>query len=394
VSEAELIVDLAGAESLADEWDALAVACAAPASSPSWMLAWWRHVAPASAELRLVAVRDRDRLIGVVPLFVDPAQGSGLRLLAYDFSSSVTPLAGPDREWEVAEAAAAVLAEQVPSPESILLAPMPADSVWPMALRERMPGPIRPVLWQLDFDDALTVSLRFDSFDDWLQSRSPKFRTNARRRMSKFAKAGGTERLSTAATLAEDIDTFVRLHGYRWEALTAAGAGTSRLLDLGERLPVLLSELADTLLPADRFHLRVLELDGQPIAAELSIAAGGEVDSVNWGWDTNFGHLGPLQISLLSRVREGIERGEHRLTLGRGVSEFKRGFGDGYAPVAHTLLVPPGPSLPAALARSAPGVLRRRVRGAARRALSPSQYETLRAARARLRSLARPNATR
>src|SRR4051794_17582534 len=50
-------------------WDELAVSTASPYSAPAWMLAWWRHVAPARAQLRLVFSFDGSDLVGVAPFW-------------------------------------------------------------------------------------------------------------------------------------------------------------------------------------------------------------------------------------------------------------------------------------------------------------------------------------
>ncbi|MBV9838977.1 MAG: GNAT family N-acetyltransferase, partial [Solirubrobacterales bacterium] len=230
------------------------------------------------------------------------------------------------------------------------------------------------------------VSLRYPSFERWLASRSANFRSNARRNLSRFREAGGSSRLSTPATLADDIELFIELHRTRWQELTARGAGESRLLALGDRLPRLLRELGDALLTADRFHLRILEVRGRPVGAELSIAAGGEIDTVNYGWDGRFRRASPLAVGLLERIDEGIRRGEHRMSLGRSLSRFKLGFADGRAPVTRSVVVPVGAGLPAALARAAPQVARRRLRDTARRVLSEQHFEALRAANTRTRN--------
>jgi CelD/BcsL family acetyltransferase involved in cellulose biosynthesis len=69
VLRGELIDELGAAEQIRDEWDALAVARGRPFCSPAWMLAWWRHAAPPSALLRIAAVRQNGRLVGVAPFF-------------------------------------------------------------------------------------------------------------------------------------------------------------------------------------------------------------------------------------------------------------------------------------------------------------------------------------
>ena len=156
MSDAQLICELRRVQELAAAWDALAAINAAPESSPTWMLGWWRHVAPAGAELRVVTVHDHDELIGIVPLYVEPdgPRPGRYRLLADDLSGCTTPLALPNRAWEVAEAAARTLTISEPRPSVLELAPLPAVSPWAMALRECWPGRFRPIAYRADLADV------------------------------------------------------------------------------------------------------------------------------------------------------------------------------------------------------------------------------------------------
>jgi hypothetical protein len=62
-------------ESIWAQWDELAVLTSSPYCCPAWMMAWWRHVAPSTAQLRVVAVFDGADLLGVAPFFVDRGLG-------------------------------------------------------------------------------------------------------------------------------------------------------------------------------------------------------------------------------------------------------------------------------------------------------------------------------
>ncbi len=383
VADGELIVDLAQAEQVAAGWDALAVACGEPMAAPGWMLAWWRHLAPPSAELRIVAVRDGSELIGIVPLYADPAGPGGAgryRLLASDFSAAVTPLASPDRVWEVAATAGALLAARAPRPHAIELAPLSASSPWAGALRERWPGRMRPIALRRDLLPAPTVQLHQASFDAWLASRSSRFRSNVRRYRRLFEEQGGTYRRATADTVVADVASFVALHTARWDHL-----GDSRLVALGERLPAFLADFADALLAQERFRLLVLELDGQPICVDLWIAAGGEAVGVNIGWDERYKRLSAPRLAFLYMIEDAFARGERRLSLGWGRVDYKQGYANGSDMVAWDELLIPGAGLVRTLPRALPVAANRRARQSAKRLLAPGQAERLRALRRRLR---------
>jgi CelD/BcsL family acetyltransferase involved in cellulose biosynthesis len=382
MSEAELICDLPRLEELFAGWDALAVRNAAPESSPAWMIAWWRHVAAQDAQLRVVAVHDRGQLIGIAPFYVDPGQpkrGGRYRLLASDFSGYTTPLALPDRAWEVAALVTRTLTHAQPRPSALELGPLPATSPWVTALRERWPGRVRPFTYRTDLLEVPTVSLHQASFEAWLQARDSRFRRNCRRYRRRFEQEGGSERVSTQASVTTDIHTFARLHTARWQ-----GLGVSRLAMLGERLVLLLGDLAQALLAEKRFRMLMLEVDGEPICADLCIAAGGEVIGINVGWDERFKHLSAPRLSMLSMIEQGFDHGDRRFSLGWGRVDYKHAFANGSDAAAWDVLLPAGSQLPLALARAAPTVASRRIRQSAKRLLPADRVDGLRIVRERI----------
>jgi CelD/BcsL family acetyltransferase involved in cellulose biosynthesis len=359
MSEAELIVEEARLEELEDAWDTLAMANAEPASGPAWMLGWWRHVAPSGSQLRVVAVHDHDELIGIFPLCTEPAEPHRYRLLAHDFGCCVTPLAMPGRAWETAELTGRILATAEPRPCAIELAPMPAASPWVMALRERWPGRMRPIVYRTELYTVPTVTLHEESFDAWMQGCRPHFRANLRRYRRRFEEAGGSERFSTAETVVEDIEMFAKLHTARW-----AGHGTSRYLTVAESLPAFLGGLAGDLLSLGRFWMLIHEIDGEPICVNFCIAGGGETLDVSYGWDERFKHLSPPTLSMSRMIEEAFRRGEDRLNLGRGLAEPKGNLANGADASTSEVLLPFCTLLPLALARAAPRVARERVKQA------------------------------
>lgn len=380
VTGAELVCDVGRAEALAPEWDALAVGCGAPTSCPAWMLAWWRHLAPSSAALRLISVRRDGELIGVLPFYVDLASRSTervYRLLADDFSPRVMPVGRPDCIWETAQAAAELLGRPELRPDRIQLGPTPADTPWPVALRERWPEAIRPFAYRAELLMAPTIWLKHRSFDDWLAERGARFRANLRRYRRLFEEAGGTYRFATSTTIAADIDCFADLHARRWDGRD------SRLVATGDGLAPLLRDVAASLLAEHRLRLLMLELDGKPICADLWLAAGGEVSGINAGWDERYKRLSPPQLALAHTLEDACARGEHRLNLGWGTLDYKRKYTSGAFAISWEVLLPPGPQLARTMPRALPGIASRRLAATLKRALPEAHVSRLRAARAR-----------
>jgi CelD/BcsL family acetyltransferase involved in cellulose biosynthesis len=372
MTHVEIVTDVARASALAPEWDALAVSAGQPLSSPAWMLAWWRHVAPRGAALRIVVVRDGDEVIGLLPLYREPGRRGPRgphRLLADTLYASGPPLARAGRAEEVAQAALLALSRSARRPEPLALANVPAGSPWARTAQKRWPGRLRPLLVPYGRETVATVALD-GSFADWTASRSPRFRRSMRRLLRNFDQAGGSFRLATTETATADIETFVRLHRARWD-----GRDESPLVGLGPRLPALLGDVAGSLLDSGRFRLWILELDGEPICADLSLAAGGEVIGYNSGWDERHRALSPPRLAFHHKIEDGFARGDRRLDLGSGALDHKGSFANAGDAVAWDMLVPISVGLPLTLARAVPLAGAGRLRLGLRRVLSPEQLQ-------------------
>jgi CelD/BcsL family acetyltransferase involved in cellulose biosynthesis len=382
VLDGELIVELDPLERLYPEWDALAVAQGQPQMSPAWVLGWWRHLAPADALPRAVAVRDRGELVGLAPFFVEAGRRGRVdyRLPSIRISARLQPLALPGREWDVAGAIGQTLDTATPRPDLIALEGAPLASHWPMALREGWPGAVRPTMRQYNVYGCPTVSLREESFDAWLAAKSSNFRGQMRRLRRQFEAAGGTMRASTQETLAADVGHFVRMHASRWEE-----RGESNLVAYGDRLAPMLEDAGGRLLDGERFQLRLLEIDGEPISAQLFLLAGGSGLYMNGGWDERFAQFKPSMLGLLGVIEDAFAHGWRQLDLGLGEQPYKLRFADGNDPVAWCMLMTPGRRMALTRARTAPTLVRYAARDSATRMLTPEQADRLRALRQRLR---------
>ncbi len=382
--DCELIIDPSYLQELAPAWDELAVVQAQPMGSPTWMLSWLRHLAPASASARVVAAREGKRLVGVAPFFVDEGTRGRLdyRLLGDNMPRS-SPLAVPGREREVAESIAATLAGVSPRPDVIAFESVSAGSHWTMALRDGWPGRLRPPTRQYHVLGSPTVSLREESFDAWLGGKSSNFRGQMRRAQRQFAAAGGTTRMSTLQTLDADLFAYMRLHEGRWQ-----GRGESSIVALGDRLRTALADIGRAHIESGRFRLWMLDVDGQPVSAQLFAEAGGELLYLNGGWDERFAKFKPAMLGILRAVEDAFARGDQRLDLAPGEQHYKLRFADGNDPVAWSILMVPSRRLALTFARSAPMLTRIAVRESVKRALTTGQSDRLRSLRRRFRSVA------
>src|SRR5829696_1798394 len=367
-ASSELVVTLAGAESLAPAWDALAEAAGRPYCAPGWLLPWWRHVAPRGSQLRVVAVREGDELIGLAPFHVFRWRGlPAYSLLGTNLSSRVEPLVREGHAEEATRAFAAALAGARPTPAVVHLWGVPAASRWPERLAEAWPGP-PPLVHRRSSVAAPTVTLGAGDVDAWLRGRSTNFRGQMRRFRRRLEDAGAVFRVTERP---EDVDAdlaeFERLHSLRF-----ADRGGSDAFPPGAR--EMLREAGRNLLPSRRFRLASIEIDGRPIASHLFVAAGSEISFWNTGFDDAYGHLRPSYIGLVDAVAAGFEDGYARLDLGVGEQDYKYRFADSEDQLEWAALIPRTGRSALARAAYAPDQLRYAITTR----LEPDQKERLR----------------
>src|SRR4051812_42691887 len=66
----EVLDSVEAVEPAVADWDRLAVERGLPYCAPAFLLAWWNHVAPQGAQLRVVVVRDADgHVTGIGPFY-------------------------------------------------------------------------------------------------------------------------------------------------------------------------------------------------------------------------------------------------------------------------------------------------------------------------------------
>jgi CelD/BcsL family acetyltransferase involved in cellulose biosynthesis len=356
MARGEVIADLAGAEAIAPAWDELARDASLPLCAPGWMLAWWRNMAPAGAELRIVAVREGERLIALAPWFAGrgPRGRVDVRFLGAEISDRVDLLCAPGREGQAASALREAIGSLRPRPDLIAFEAVPAASPWRRLLATGPSGRARLALYRNSALPAPAVTLPDEGgFEGWMASRSSNFRSQMRRMRRRLeSRGGGVRMLREAADVHAGLEAMLALHRERWR-----GRGESGLARAG--VPELLAGAAAALGP-DRLRLWVVEIDGQPISVQLFVAAGREVKYWNGGWSERHADLKPSMLTILAAIEDALGRGERRMDLGVGTHEYKLRFADDEDTLTWGGLIVRNRRWPATRAELAPLVLRHR----------------------------------
>jgi len=351
----EVFEEIDALEPIARGWDRLAIECSRPFCAPAWLCAWWRRAAPSEARLRVVAVTDGDRLIGVAPWFT-ASERLGVRALrgiGAPISRSVEPLAAPGREVEVAEAIAETLAASANPPDVVCFDGIDDHSRWPGDLARVWPGGPAAILTRYE-SPMSALSLRDEAdFSSWFAGKSRNFRKDLRRDRRRFEQRGGRVRLTTPETLERDLDAFARLHRARWNNR----GGSVFLSQAVERM---LIDAGQVLVPLGRLRLWSLEIGDEIISSHLALTAGTEYGYWLTGFDDSYAKLSPSILGTLTIVEDAFACGAQRIDFAGGVADWKRRFTTIDGTVAWRRVVPRGRRHALTRLGLAPGQWRRR----------------------------------
>ena len=334
MATSRVITNVKDAEAIALEWDALAVAARAPYCSPFWMIPWWRHMAPAGAELRVIAIEDDGGVIGIAPFFV--AKGAAgvneYRLLSTGTSGRLQLLSAPGRSDEVRSEASRAFSKLEPGPDAIYLDAVPTDAWWVPGDPNADGGVWSYTTYAVP---APLISMDVGSYDEWLSSKSSNFRQNARRHRRGLEKDGATFRLSTPSDLRADLEAFGTLHEARWNARGGSNVLREGLLEM-------LHEVALELMPSNRFRMWMIDIDGRPISAQIFVTAGDRVFYWLGGFDESWGRHQPTIQALLTALEHSFEIGDRIFDLGGGGQHYKYRFTDREEHLRWAVAVPRG----------------------------------------------------
>jgi len=291
------------------------------ASRPEWTTsvftttAWWSAAVDelgAGRDVRIAALRDDGRLIGVIGVVVDPE-----RRLARLVGDPISDRTGPVHAVPDAPLVAARLADTL-------------DRLVPDHVPFRTDG-LDPTF--RDADPAATVlevpcpTIRLDRpWEDYLSGPAAR-----RRRRIAGAAAGLLERTDVAVTdhvtptdVDAAFDVLARLHELRF------GPDHGLFRDrLGTFLRCALGALATT----DAVTIRTLHVRDRPAAAILLLRHGRTVSFYQSGWDPAFGDLSVGRALLADTIRTEFARspqpdGPDTFELLRGDEEYKHYWAD------------------------------------------------------------------
>jgi len=309
----EQLTALEELESLRADWVALwqQAPNATPFQSPSWLIPWWKHVG--QGELRLVTVRDQERLIGLAPLFVDHnSERQEVLLLGTGITDYLDVLYLPECRETVLAAIIAVLEEtswdtchfQQLRPGSPLLETH-SFGKWN---NEILIQEVCPVLTLPGRSHTLSVP-------DHMFQRANYYH----RRASKLHPL--SVELANDNNFPELFEKFVQLHSQRWQAK----GGTSAL---GERrVRQFHKEAAQRMLADGLLRLYALRFGAQIVACLYCLVHRARVYYYLGGFAPEWKEFSPGTILLGHVIENAIEEQACDFDFLRGSEPYKYKWG-------------------------------------------------------------------
>jgi CelD/BcsL family acetyltransferase involved in cellulose biosynthesis len=329
--EPELITDTAGFAPLEDEWRALAELRGNAFITPEWFRSWWEQ-RPESISPLVIAVRRDDRsLAGVMPLVLDAQRRPrAIRFAGATWGDRFAPAAREDDEVAVAAAAMVALQRQGLDRYLLDLDHVDVERPW-WGEMKRASGPRYVSIEQQRFEVPY-IELDDLDWESYLATRSRNFRQQLRqreRRLSEHHRVG--VRSATEQTLNSDLSHFFDLHERRWQ-----GRGQSALQTPGVRQ--FLRDFAASAQRRGWLRLRLLEVDGSPVAAFLGWRLGDVYAFYQSGFDPAWAKMSVGIVLMADTIRSAMEEGAAEFDMLLGNEPYKQRFTNGSRDV-HTVIV-------------------------------------------------------
>lgn len=287
-------VELGDLHALASEWDALAAQAASPFLTTAWLTCWGR--AFATRDTRALVLESDGRLLAG-GCFVDDRRG-GLASAANSHSNDWDIVALDDEArghfWE----ALAVLRLR-----RLTAALLPDGGVAAAATLRALKG-----AHYRTAEQALPPSPWMElpsSLDELLRARSRNLRSQVGRRRRALEREGSVTLRTTMGgpALEPDLESFLAVEASGWKGASGTAITASASTETMYR------SFAEVAARLGWLRLYLLELDGEPIAADYGCAFAGCGYLIKTGFREDFGHLAPGLVLRAEVVRASMEEG-------------------------------------------------------------------------------------
>lgn len=316
------VVEITRFEDLRQDWDNVLRDSAGGLrifSTWDWQRIWWELLSEREA-LRILAVRDGSRLIGIWPLMHE--EGVLALVGGVDVCDYLDIIALRGREEDVLAAGLKHVQGldvrvvdlrflHAGSPTIKILPKLGTNAGW------------RSELAQDDVCPAVTLPADWETY---LGSLSKKDRHELRRKLRRLGETRDVQWQITTGSdgLDQDVADFLRLH---------RGSGTEKAAFMTDRMSQFFRAIIAHYRPQGLLKIYFLALDGQRVATTLCIDQGDELWVYNSGFDRDYAYYSVGLAIKAFCIQSAIAEGKRRVDFLRGPEPYKYDLGARDEPV-------------------------------------------------------------
>jgi len=286
---------------------------------PAWLKVWWQEFG-AGAELRLDAVRQRERIIGIAPLLV--REGKVSLIGSADVCDYLDFVVTPERERDFF---------------NVLLDDLRGKGINQLDLR-----PLRPDSTVLTHLVSIAqnrgyevlchpedVSLELDlpsTWDEYLAILTTKQRHEVRRKLRRLWEVGSVEHrcVEVGREVGDYLDTFLKLFSLSQDEKASF---------MNPKMQSFFRSLAKAMAEIGLLRLGIIQLDNVPAAMTMGFDYNDSHYLYNSAYDPQFSYL---SVGLLCKVlclKESIEKGRKKWDFLKGGEPYKYQLGGQEIPI-------------------------------------------------------------
>lgn len=303
-------------DAVAAEWSELLARCANPMpfATPQWQRVWLRHF-QGERTLRVLSMRDGDRLAGVAPLLIDGdrAEFAG----HYSICDYMDAVVAPGYEGEFF----ARVLERLAS-DGVRTLDLRGVRQWSSTLDAVCDGSAGAGYRVERQEEALSPSVELPGdWEAYLGQLSKKDRHELRRKLRRLMSAGGVALrvVTTPDEASEKLDTLFHL-------MRISSHHKEEFLDR-PGMEAFFREMTRTMAEAGLLRFYFLTFDGQAVASVLNFDVGGVLYMYNSGYDPEYAHYAVGLMSKALLVQDAIENGRSCVDFLRGDESYKYDLG-------------------------------------------------------------------
>ena len=288
------------------EWDCLFVL-------PGWLKVWCNVFSDESSPY-IIAVRDKEKLIGIAPLMV---KGEEARFIGDpDVCDYQDFIVAPGRGKEFFETLINHLGKQ--GITRFDLNTVRADSKVPSELVAAAKS-LKCEVSCIPEDITLELDLP-DSWDKFLAELTGKQRHEVRRKLRRLNDAGEINYrvVEDFEQVTAEMETFLALFGL---------SRSDKAAFMTNQMRYYFRLLAESMATANLLKLYFLEVDGTPAAAVMCFDYNSTIYLYNNGYDGRFSSLSVGLLSKVLTIKESIRRGKKKYDFLKGTEEYKYRLG-------------------------------------------------------------------